>query len=516
MESEVVRDCIHPAHKNGNEPTMKSTSKLEALLRVVLILLFIVAMYLQHNVGLADNGDFSHLMSWISSGPVGMENNWPTFGTKDWSKRFFDYWIPYWNLDWSRSRPTTSAILLWLPGALLNTALYSSKVLYLPTLSLFPKLILFGWLLLLFKWIELETRHKVVFLFSLGLPAILLLTTTDYVAYFNSFFQESASFVFLFLLIASIVLLRRRPTYLHLSFSLVSTLLLATSKPANLYWPLLTIPIISYVWSTKRNFRLIPTVITSLILIILFTFASAIVTEVGSIEANPYHSFFYGVLTFSDNPGAHLQDLGMGDATPCVNTSAYSSTGLACIEKYQNQLSFQDTIRVVYREPAVLFRIMKYAFDNMQDISLDYLGKYSYDAPPKNRTLPFSYLLSSSEKRYWVSTVSTSLLNLWSGLKFRFFPTGYTLFSVLIIFMIWFVFIFKRTGIYQDFALIGLMCTIACVTDITVTVLGDGKYELIRHLFLSNMLFDIAAIVFLNSILVFCLEVVGKNRGQHR
>lgn len=468
-------------------------------------------MYLQHDVGLADNGDFTRSMGWISSGPVGIEPNWPAAGTEDWSRRFFNYWIPYWELEWNISRPTTSAFLLWFPGALLNTFLYSSKVLFLPLLSLFPKLILFGVLLLLFKWIKLETRYRAVFLFSLGVPVIFLLTTTDYVAYLNSFYQEPASFVYLFLFLVSILLLRQRPSLPYLICSLASILLLATSKPANLYWPLIAIPFVFYAWSFKKNIRLRTAVVANLALITLFTFASALITKTGSIQANAYNSLFYGVLVFSDNPTEHLQDLEMNDAAHCIDTSVYSPTGSVCFKKYQDRLSFRNTIRVIYREPAVMFRMLKYALDTMQVVSLDYLGKYAFDDPRSQTSPPIS---DGVEERFWPSTAETRPLNLWAELKVKFFPTGYALSFVLIVFAIWFILSYKRTGIYQDLAMVGLISTIASVTDMTVSILGDGKHELLKHLFLSNILFDIAAIVFINGELLFCLELAGKKLSK--
>jgi hypothetical protein len=249
-------------------------------------------------------------------------------------------------------------------------------------------------------------------------------------------------------------------------------------------------------------------IVANLTLIFLFTFGSAFVTRAGSTQANPYNSLFYGVLAFSSNPSAHLRDLGMDDATQCVNTSAFSSVGPDCLIKYQNQMSFQNTMRVIYREPVVIFRMLRYALNNMQDVSLDYLGKYSfYD--PRSKTSP-RVPTGTTGERFWSSTAETIPLNLWARLKFKFFPIGYALAFTLIGFGIWFIWGLISTGINQDLALIGLMSTVACVAHMFTAILGDGKAELIKHLFLSNILFDIAAVVFLNSVLITCIELTRK------
>ena len=62
----------------------------------------------------------------------------------------------------------------------------------------------------------------------------------------------------------------------------------------------------------------------------------------------------------------------------------------------------------------------------------------------------------------------------------------------------------------QDLALIGLMSTVACFVDMIIAILGDGIVELVRHLFLSNLLFDVALIAFFSTVLLTCIEFVEK------
>jgi hypothetical protein len=479
---------------------MNISSRLQTAVKVIFLLWFILAMYLQHNVGLADNGDYARSMAWISSGPIGIEPNWPTVGTDHSPRRFLDYWIPFWNLEWNISAstiPATSAIILWLPGALLSYYFYSPKILYLPLLSLFPKALLLGILLLLFKWIGFQARYRLFFLFGLGVPITFLITSTDYVAYFNSFYQETASFIFLFLFLASILALKRRPSFGYLLLNLVLLLFLTTSKASNVYWPLIALPFVFYIWPLSKKIKLRTKLIVGLALILTFTFVSQRITARGSVRNPSYHSLFYGVLTFSENPSEHLHRLGFDGAMQCINTTSFSAIGNSYFAKYQKQMTYQNTLDVVYEEPAVLFRFFKYALDNMQNTNLAYLGKYAFDDPRNMEMNP-----------------TVSLLNLWGLLKLRFFPVGYTLAFVLIVFLGWFIIGLKRTGFYQELSIIGLISTIACLTDITVAILGDGKLELPKHLFLSNVLFDVAVIVFFNSVLLSCYELAERKLSK--
>lgn len=481
---------------------MKPTLNLQTTLKAALILWFVIAMVLQHNVGLADNGDFTHSMSWIASGPVGIEPNWPEAGTEDWLKRFNNYWIPRWKLDWNLERPTTSAFLLWLPGAILNYLVYSRRVLYLPILALFPKLILFVVLLLLFCWIDRYPRYRVVLLLSLSVPMVLIFTNTEYMAYFHSFYLESASYVFLFLLLASILLIKQDSSIKYLLCSLASIVLLTTAKPANFYWPFLAVPFVFYAWSLKRTIQARVWIIASLIVIVFIIYVSRLINAPGFNPVNPFNSLFVGVLRFSSDPPARLQELGMDGATECLGNTAFTPVGASCLASYQSQISYKYTVLVLYREPIVLFRMLKFAFDHMQDLSVDYLGKYAFDDPRSNTFPP----IVSEQQRFWPPVTESLWLNLWAKWKFEVFPTGYALGFVLVCFFLWFLWRIKSAGIQQDLALIGLLCTVACLVDMTIVILGDGIVELVRHLFLSNLLFDIALLAFINSLLLTWMD----------
>jgi len=493
---------------------------METWVKGVLILLFVLGMYLQHNLGYADNGDYTRSMGGFTSGPIGTERNWPPSGTEAWNKRFFMYWIPYWQLDWKFSRPITSVFLLWLPGVALNYFLYSKTVLYMPLVSLFSKLILFGMLLLLFKWVETQTNHKVLVLLSLGIPVVSLLTTTDYLAYLNSFYQESGGVVFLFLVLSSLVYLKKSPTYISLLCSIACILLLATTKAAYCYWPLLAIPFVVAVWCKEKGIEWYKGLGGCVLLILILTFTSICATHTKVYKSQAYFGLFYGVLTFSDDPSRHLHRLGLDDAAGEAGIEPFTPEWYEFTNKYQDKMSYLNTAGVIYHEPVVLPRAIKYVLDNMQDASLEYLGKYSLDDPRGAERLKIismpeaerdDMMRKSQETRVWYDAGETKTLNLWAALKYKFFPTGYALAIAMGLYACWFIFGLRQSGLIRDLSMIGLLSTIACGVDMLVAILGAGKYELIKHLFLSNVLFDVASIAFVNSVLLFCLKCLPQN-----
>lgn len=464
----------------------------------------LVALLIQSNLGLADNGDFTRSMKWITSGPIGIEPNWPNYGTEEWSQRFFKYWIPFWKLEWQWSevgtRPISSALFLWIPGALLNFLFFSRKILYLPILTIPARMILLSIFLLLFKWSNAYPRYSKILLFSFVTPIAFLPLTTDYLSYLNSFYLESASLIFVLLFFASTLILQQRSSNIYFIWTLVSLFLLATVKPAYFYWPMVSVPFILYRWFHEKRYKTYVVAFINLLFIVLFTATSVFITKAGSVPVNSYHSLFYGVLTFSNNPIRHLQELGINGGEQCVNIGAYASGGDICFNKYQNQMTFKNTVIVIYKEPFVIIKSLKYVFDNMQQISLSYLGKYSFDDPRSNMPSPASSISASN------------VLNFWSNLKLRFLPKGYTLGLVLLGFMIWFTLNLKThvENIHKDLAFVGAIFTIACIVDMVVAILGDGKAEIIKHLFLANILFDLVFIVFTNSVLIYCIDI-GKN-----
>lgn len=199
----------------------------------------------------------------------------------------------------------------------------------------------------------------------------------------------------------------------------------------------------------------------------------------------------------------HLQILDMDGATDCINISAFSQEGSSCLDEFQHQLSFQNTLSVIYSEPIVLFRMQEHVLTAMQDISLDYLGKYSVD-DPRSQITPT--ITNSAEEASQIFTLQSTPFNLWSILKVRFFPKGVNLFIFLIASIILFMRNIKRTGFYRELALVGLISSLGSFTSMTVAIFADGKHELGKHLFLSNVLFDIMLIFLTNSVLLFVIN----------
>jgi hypothetical protein len=460
----------------------------------ILALWLVAAWWAQSGTGFADNGDFRRAMTVVTSGPLGVapiDTGYPTAEQQAaYDQRYVRYWLPYWKLDFPRGFNllegvfNSSAFLLWLPGAALNYVFCSHSVLCLSWLSLFPKVLLFGFLLLMLRWIRRGTSaatERLLLCATLGIPYVLIASSNDYVAYFSSFYCETASLVFLFLFLACLVSTgepEARRSWWRVAGCIAVSFLLTTARLSNLYWPFLALPVILARFSPLR--RLGPLVLGYAAVAAGLAYAAVWMVQ-PEYRANRYDRLFYGVLLFSNDPAYRITESGVPWGVPYVGYTAHTPQGAAFIKQNRNLPYDRITLHVLRKEPWILARLAKCAADNMQDTSLSALGRRSADDP--------------------ATAVSVSA-TLWTTARNAIFPKGYALLAVLIAYSVLFWRALRTTGLCRELAIIGLLASIACFVDMNAAVLGDGLCELAKHEFLANILFDIATIAALNVLLL--------------
>ena len=456
--------------------------------RWFILVTFLALSYLQLDTGLADNGDFTRVINLFSPGPEGFFTNWPDPASEEWQYRFTNYWIPFWKLSFlPRYNWFSSVLLIWIPGIIANCIFFSKTTLFLPMVSLLPRILSFLLIWKLLRYIDSRSLMPIVLYFSLVLPLSLILINTDYIAYFNSFYQETASIVFLFLVLFSL------NDYRCNSNSISSILLLAfsvfcltTAKLSFFYIPVLILPFV--LWKRLLN-NANPIRYLTMILLAIITpllCASILVLNNPYAKYNAFHRLYNGVLTFSENPESHLRDLGMEDGTNYLNTSGWSKEGAAFIERYKDKLTYQSFLRVLMKEPKILLKSMKYTSNNMQLITISYLGK---------------------TRRNSANISNARILTLWSVIKSSIFPRGVWFFIFIAFASIVFYFnVQSNSELISVFSYSGLFCTVICLFDMIVAILGEGKGELHKHLLLSNLSFDITFLLFVSILLLIVMK----------
>jgi hypothetical protein len=473
---------------------------------------FLAALSTQRGTGLADNGDFLRGIRLFTSGPVGFESGWEQPNAQEFQRRFFEFWLPDWKESPRIARPNSSALLLWAPGLLADAFITPGRV-HLPTLAWVHKLLLLGFLCAA-AWISFSfpgaatSARRYAFALLLGLPLLLMFATADYTVYLASFYQESASFVYGVFFVGALALLKAKPTRARFWGALALLALLATAKRSNLYWPLLGVPALFYAYpaSGAGARRLL----VAAAWIVGLTGASWMITAPNAHPANPYHSLYYGLLPLSDRPAEHLERLGLAGSGECVGRVAYKPPGTQCLQKAGDKASFGSVLDVLAHEPVLAFRVAGFTLDRMQDLSLDYLGHFA-QGDPRHAPIPMTEA-QVIEAHYMRASGTSTGFNAWSEFKFRFFPRGVALAAVLAGLLVFFASSLRRAGWSGALALAGCVATVACGLDMAVAAMGDGRYELIKHLFMANTMFDLALILGVNAAALRGLAVPQRPR----
>ncbi|GIV64143.1 MAG: hypothetical protein KatS3mg045_1482 [Bellilinea sp.] len=455
---------------------MLRQNQIKTYIRILFIGWSIIMSIYHLNIGVADNGDWGRTILWFADKPHGFSEFWPT-DTSNNERRFFNYWLPEWDFNFQFQNTFSSSILIWLPGVLLNYFLYSNQILYIPVVSIIPRFILIYLLIQFLNYLDKNTKYPLLYYFLCGLPFVLMISTTDYLIYVNSFYQEIGTLIFLpFLLIYSLEILSNKDvSKKKLVFLYFLLTLLALAKPNNFYWPIFYTIVLFITRYKIKNILGKYTTFIIITIVFISSFSSVFITRLpSSISYTKYHSIFYGALTFSKNPEIHLRRLGYDrDAQYCIGKSGFYDQ--ACYEKYKDKTSFSQLFSIYTNEPGTFFTSLVFTASNMQNLSLDYLGKYREGDNIQYREIR---------------------LNLWSTLKKSIFPKGIFLLVLILfyIFLIGYLIITSSFHKQNSFSISAFLFSTACLLEMGISIIGDGRQELIKHLFAANLCFDLAMI----------------------
>lgn len=486
---------------------MPALLKNHYILAALCLMAFAWTLFAHWNIGLADNGDFTRDMVLYTAKPVGFAENKPSMATNfpAWSSRFFNYFVPDWEFQWHATRPRSAVHLLWLPGAALNWVCRSREQLSLRWLSLPARLALLAvYATALFFMARTAGRQFRPALFFLLIPLGFMLGTREYLAYLNSFFCEPGSLIFLLFFLSGLIWCRRSSGPTPWLFSLVALAALIMAKASNIYWAALGSLFLVFLIRPPCRPGLVIWIrcgLSAVVALLLLALNFAVLPSTEDPAMNAHHSLYNGVLRFSAHPATHLQRLGLADTLDCVGDgNSWEYPGSKVMEKYHQRMTHKNTLEVLAHEPLIAARLALHALRNMQDLSIDYLGRFPGHYPDPCEVVPgIQARRQASETRCWLRQ-GDGLWNLWAQTKYWFFPRGSWLALTLAMFGGWFLFLrFKTDGLTADLAHVGLLTTLAVGADMIIAVLGDGCNELIKHLFMANVLFDLSAILCLGS-----------------
>lgn len=452
-----------------------------AAVKYGLLIYFIFLLVVQMDLGVADNGDFFHYMTWFVSKPVGLEVNFPPPHTPAWIRRFFWYYLPYWEAGPPRF-PTffSSAPLFWLPGVILNKVFYSDSVIYLPIVT-FPfrlALVVLLWGLLNGVEKALGTGWKgLLGMGTLGLPTVLMLSDTHFSAYMNSFYREYPTFLALLGVLGAVQVVRARPTPLRLLGLALAVALLASVRLSYALWAFLVIPWVYPAWRRSRHRGWVVLLYAACISLTVWVTWASLPRQVKGLYR--YSSLFDGALVFSRRPDVHLRRLGMESAAVCVGHVFPPFPDYArCWPVLWPRVKYGYTLGVYIREPQALLRAWRHAADRLRRWRIAY-GIHAPDDPTVGRR--------------------SAVPRLWSDLTRRLYPSGLGLLGLLGVYS-WIFLVHRKSPApwVASLSNLGLLVVTGAVTDVTVTLLGNGRTELSRTLFLARIMLDMATVLALH------------------
>ena len=443
----------------------------------LVLLLFVFMLVAQMDIGLADNGDFARYMGWYATRPMGFPDARLKPKSDLWNRRYFHAYLPYWRAGRSGRKPEfSSAELFWLPGVILNRLLVSREVLYFPlvTFPLRVALVLLFWMIL--RRLQSDGAGEAAavpaFVWT-GLALAFMWADTRYIVYLNSFYREYAAFLTAMGLAICMVGFRRAPRSGWCLALVLSAGLLAANRPSyaacGVWIPLFVYP------SWKRLPR-------KWLWAMVFG-ASVFLPAVAIVRTTPewaqgtyrYSSLFDGALYFSRRPEDHLHRLGWGAGRVCVGHTHPSFPHFSeCLPVYRDRVGFRHTLGVYLREPAAFWRGFRYALTQLSNFRVPF-GYHRLGDP------------TAHKRREW--------LQAWSRTTNFLYPGGAWMVLLLGAYGVLFEVARRRAEApAADVGWIGLAALAACVMDTAVTLLGNGKTEMIRTLYLSRVWLDIATI----------------------
>ncbi len=445
--------------------------RFEAIALAIIAAILVYQLFIPPSIGMADNGDFSRIL-----GAVGLE-----YSTDNLADRHFNYFVPKYKFgssgEWD-ALVWTSENLLVLGAMAMNrlgsrTGMFDVRVLGAIHLALF---LLGAWLLL-----RLSARLGLATWAAIALLLALVFCDVGYTAYFNSLYSESGSFVFLFLALAASIGLAEQPSSLpRLGAWLATCLLFVSAKPQN---SLLAIPLAGYgfqiAYGLARGRRRMLVGCSSVALLVA-SIAISLSTPKWMMKHFMYNAVFYELLQNSETPREDLRELGLNPEFAKYRGTNIFNSGIPA-EDPAFEAAFFDRIGSArlglfyLRHPGRLAGVAQRAAQSAFSQRPSYLGNFEKSCGLGPRAQSHAFQLWSKLRE------SAAPKSLWFVAVFFAGSAGAALAVCL------------KTSSRQLKAVMVLQLALVAMAleQLLVAEAVCGQYELTKHLFLFNLLFDL-------------------------
>jgi hypothetical protein len=456
-------------------------------------------LYSTPRIGLADNGDFNRIIK-----TCGLQRTQEDIDNPD--LRFYDYSVS--TYDWDKItniRPTSSMVFLINIGRFLGFKQFNFDQMAMWLLILYC--IGFGFIIR-----SLYEKQKLLS-WIFGILSILIIFDGKYLMWMRSLFGEATMYVGLLLFIGYF-------SYLWTckkSISLINSILLFFSAGLFVGSKLQTIsalPIIILLMTMllikshkeQKSKLILISMITFIFIVSSVVIAGFLISRTLIIsEYTTYNSIFKGVLLNSDTPSDDLEFLGLTDEyIPDIGKNAYEADDSYAVhpmsdqakeEIYANVSTF-DILKLYLEHPDRLYDSMVFSAEELIKGPSYRNGKYSISD------------FSEPKKDFEIFT-------LWTQLREKIYPNIFLIHLVIWIISIILIFIFiKKHGLFNKNSILPIIffgfMSIA-VLQFPLPIIGNGRADTAKQLFLYNYNTDLSISLLLSSLLTgFILLIKNK------
>lgn len=219
---------------------------------------------------------------------------------------------------------------------------------------------------------------------------------------------------------------------------------------------------------------------------------------------NLYQTVFFGILNESPDVRGDLRDLGLPERLEVLAGTNYFQGDTAIKQDdpsltpdFYDRISHKDVLFFYLKHPSRLIDNMEYAAQNSMSIRPYYLG--SYEKSLGNPAGAVAYTYSG-----------------WSEFKNRKLPDS--LWFLVLFYLVYYagvLFHYFRAKERRERVAGELLMLLGLIGlfSFLVPILGDGRADIGKHLFMFNVSFDMMAIVILGGIVRIAAGFLGRKNG---
>ena len=446
---------------------------LKLFLAFVFFSTLVITLIFPNTIGIADNGDFIKTISTLGLSHLsGVQRE----------DLYFNFVSTVYETSQSHEFPHTVSQLFIYISLFLNNIFSTDgfySIFYLTIIYItFYTITFFIFLHTIFNLENISLAMKAF----VSIVVMFVLSDSAFISYFNSFYQEAISIVFLFMFVA--YSLREKKSFVLL-FSIL--LMLSIVKVQNIVFVLLFIFVVLLNYKTLKK-----TVVLFFSMLFILSSLWSVSQSSSNKIPNTFNSLFYGLLKYTDKETSTkiLKEFDLGEDTYLnLVAQGYWPKGAvlyekdpAKIEKLLKNVNHFTIMQTYIKYPSILLKNIYYGLKELSytKMQLDYLGNYTKQDSQNN-----------------TKTIASSFVGTYLPLSFMY---------IYLVSMVLSIYIAKNktTSTMTDLEKTIVQLTLISPFVFGLNMLGDGFFEFVRHNL--SLYFTMALLLVLNLVYLLVLN----------